>query len=109
MKKDEIVSILGEPVLVKSGEKQIIEWGYEVRYKTVSSGANSFPSKRGKYVGTTFSHNMLILVFENNELTKWYSDNQVIPGKPFAIKANPIETVIKVIAGTLIFSILADG
>jgi len=109
MTKNQVLADLGEPVIVKSGKDSKIEWGYEVRYKTIMSGNGDYPLKKGKFIGTTLPANSLILVFENNILVEWYSEDPVKNGKPFKKKINPVSTIIKVLVGTVIFSIVVDG
>ena len=107
MTKDQVLSDLGEPAMVKSGKDSTTEWGYEVRYKTIRSAPGDYPLKKGKFVGTTFPANSLILVFENDILVEWYTDN--INGTPFIKKINPVETIVKILVGTVIFSVVVSG
>tara|TARA_B100001142_G_scaffold168471_1_gene168172 strand:- start:1533 stop:1988 length:456 start_codon:yes stop_codon:yes gene_type:complete len=77
MTKEQVFNILGEPIFVKSGNKvdNEVEWAYEVRYKMIQSNYNlPKPKKRGAVKDLTGPKHLIILVFQNEELIKWYSE-----------------------------------
>ena len=81
MKSESVINILGMPLFVKSGSKDIgeVEWTYEVRYRLIKSNklewdVDPIVKKRGSLSNYTKPKSRLTLVFNNDRLVRWYTE-----------------------------------
>lgn len=77
--KSQVINLLGNPLFVKSGSdvNDEVEWAYEVRHKLIESTGNYLeirPRKKGRFMGISEPMSTLILVFQEDELVRWYTD-----------------------------------
>ena len=117
MTKEMVLSIMDKPIFVKSGSYinnkdsvivANVEWGYQVRYKTIASGTFGSPQKNGLIKGNSNPVFSLILTFEDNKLSSWKTSNDPI-GRPF--KPNVLSIIKKTViigAGVLTISRVID-
>jgi len=77
----QVTTMVGQPIAILSGEKNIVVWEYEVRYQEVQSSelhavyGDFKPQKKGQFVKHSESKYKLMLTFENGALVKWESQS----------------------------------
>tara|TARA_Y100001970_G_scaffold247604_1_gene316449 strand:+ start:124 stop:474 length:351 start_codon:yes stop_codon:yes gene_type:complete len=75
MNRDEVLSILNEPLFVAYGDNDEIIWVYEVRTIQVNSQAQPNGTTQPNKTSTKIKHDSplhrLSLTFENGKLVKW--------------------------------------
>ena len=109
--QDMVISIMGQPILVKSGSYVVndnsvyipkVDWVYQVRYRTIDSALFlNNPQKTGLTAGSSDPVSNLILTFENNKLSNWDTSSEGI-GKPIQPSTGTITKRILLICASFI-------
>lgn len=76
-----VQKLLGKPLIVKSGENNLIIWVYEVRQREVQSNIDGSPNKSHEIYQYSDPIHNLELVFSNGKLQGWGPANQIDPVK----------------------------